>query len=577
MFAVPGWSVPAEALKTQVESTNTLFVNPTNAHADGPGAEPAKTSKKRKRGHAKPNGISVTGENLADLWEKHIEGKANIRVNGARRAADTQERGDNKRRKDAGAGLDRESKPSTGTAENGLHCTEDGKSKFKKRKTLKEKKREKKALLQAAGDLPPPRPAAKQSHGTALKDEAYNLKPTHLAEATTILHASKSSAKPIANASVPPPQLPAPTPASTLTPLQRTMRDKLTSARFRHLNQTLYTTPSSHSLSLFVQNPTFFNEYHEGFRRQVGVWPENPVDGFVKDIRARAVLMGMESQKARFRQEKKQNSKKALQGVPPETAVEPTAGLEPLPRSDGVCNVADLGCGDAHLAASLSGDLKKLKLKILSYDLAAPNPLVTHADIKNLPLKDGNVDIAVFCLALMGTNWIEFVEEAWRVLRWKGEVWGAEIKSRFGRVGRGGKGRVVHSVGNRVKGKVDKKKENEEEERSDEEDAVVEADGVGEGKDMGQGAVTGVAAFVEVLRKRGFVLKGEVDAGNKMFVRMRFVKALTPVRGKGVPQKNDRGGNTWKGKERAKFVEVDEGAEEVDEAKVLKPCVYKIR
>lgn len=304
------------------------------------------------------------------------------------------------------------------------------------------------------------------------------------------------------------------------------------------------------------------------------MWPENPVEGFVKEIRARAIIRGMESQKARFRQEKKRKGKKELEKEQPETTAEAKAGLDPLPRTDGICTVADLGCGDAHLAASLSGDLKKFKLKILSYDLAAPNPLVTQADIKNLPLKDGSVDIAVFCLALMGTNWIDFVEEAWRGLKWKGELWVAEIRSRFGRVGKGVKGRVEHSVGNKVKGKVDKKKRKAEEEQADEEVAVVDID---EGGDLGRGAETDVAAFVEVLRRRGFVLKGQADAENKMFVRMKFLKALTPIKGKGTPPKNDRGGDTWKAKERAKFVENNEDTKEEDEAKVLKPCVYKVR
>lgn len=573
MFAVPGWSLPAEALKTQVESTDKASGRPTNAPANGPGSEPAKTSKKRKRGHARPNGISITSENLADLWEKHIEGKTDTRVTGQGPTADRRERGNKKGRQDANKALDRDPEACTGTGENHLYGTEDGKSKFEKRKSFKEKRREKKALLQATGDLPAPRPAAQQPLDNSLKDRSHK-EPRSTAAATSISHISNGSAEPVASGSVPHPMPYAITPRSTLTPLQRTMRDKLTSARFRHLNQTLYTTPSSHSLSLFTQNPTFFNEYHEGFRRQVGVWPENPVEGFVRDVRARAVVRGMDSQKARFRQEKKQRGKKGLKEELPVTTIEATTGLDPLPRTDGVCIIADLGCGDAHLASSLYSDLRKLKLKILSYDLAAPSPLITQADIKNLPLKDGSVDIAVFCLALMGTNWIEFVEEAWRVLRWKGELWVAEIKSRFGRVSKGVKGRVEHSVGNRVKGKVDKKKRKTEEELKDEEAAVVEID---EGDDLGREAETDVAAFVEVLRKRGFVLKGEVDAGNKMFVRMRFLKALTPIKGKGIPPKNDRGGDTWKAEERAKFLEGDENTEEEDEAKVLKPCVYKIR
>ncbi|KAK1826020.1 methyltransferase-domain-containing protein [Podospora conica] len=59
------------------------------------------------------------------------------------------------------------------------------------------------------------------------------------------------------------------------------------------------------------------------------------------------------------------------------------------------------------------------------------SPLITRPDIANLPLADGSVGVAVFCLALVGTNWLCCIEEAYRVLRWKGELWIAEIKSRF--------------------------------------------------------------------------------------------------------------------------------------------------
>ena len=72
----------------------------------------------------------------------------------------------------------------------------------------------------------------------------------------------------------------------------------------------------------------------------------------------------------------------------------------------GTCTIADLGCGDARLASTLKSQnvLQNLQLKILSYDLHSPSPLVTKADISALPTADGSVDVAIFCLALMGTN-----------------------------------------------------------------------------------------------------------------------------------------------------------------------------
>ena len=100
-----------------------------------------------------------------------------------------------------------------------------------------------------------------------------------------------------------------------------------------------------------------------------------------------------------------------------------------------------------------------------------------------------------------------------------------------------------------------------------------EVDGVVEGKSA---AETDVGGFVDVLRRRGFVLKeGEksMDLGNKMFVRMEFVKAATPTKGKGVPKEVEKQVKTKK-----KFIEEkEEDVATDDEAKVLKPCLYKIR
>ena len=48
-----------------------------------------------------------------------------------------------------------------------------------------------------------------------------------------------------------------------------------------------------------------------------------------------------------------------------------------------------------------------------------------------LPLEPKSVDIAVFCLSLMGTDYGEFLEEAARVLTTTGKIWIAEVQSRF--------------------------------------------------------------------------------------------------------------------------------------------------
>lgn len=90
--------------------------------------------------------------------------------------------------------------------------------------------------------------------------------------------------------------------------------------------------------------------------------------------------------------------------------------------------VADLGCGDAELA-------RRAAQRVLSYDLVARAPGVVQANIAALPLADASVDAAVFCLALMGTDYPDFLKEAVRILRPGGWVWIAEVQSRWERGG----------------------------------------------------------------------------------------------------------------------------------------------
>jgi ribosomal RNA-processing protein 8 len=505
MFAVPGWSVYSNDLKTQTLQTSAPLNSPKNLKESGD--EPLKSSKKRKRSNGKSYASVVNATNLADLWETVIEGKPKTKKeklsHEGKEPKTIAPRGTTQRPDD-------DDQPERNTEIAKEIVQEDP---FKKTKSSKEQKKAKK---------------------NALKQAKSASQATNSPEQVVV-------------------KAPLPTPlrsTAPLTPLQASMRQKLVSARFRHLNQTLYTTPSAHSLELFQQNPEMFHEYHEGFRRQVEVWPENPVESYIRQIRSRGT----------------QRSNMRDKGIP--LGKDDMVSL--LPRTGGTSHIADLGCGDAGLAQGLQADSGKLKLKIYSYDLQNPSPLVTKADIANLPLEDGKIDIAIFCLALMGTNWIDFIEEAYRALRWKGELWVAEIKSRFGRVG--GK-RVVHSVGNRNK-KPDKKVLKRQEEEGDEQDLAVEVDGQEDNKQA-----TDVSAFVEVLRKRGFVLQGQPDLTNKMFVKMHFVKGLTPIKGKCVPVPNgmaEMGIETWKKKPKAKFID-DADAPVSNEAGVLKPCVYKLR
>ncbi|TDZ26864.1 25S rRNA (adenine-N(1))-methyltransferase [Colletotrichum orbiculare MAFF 240422] len=536
MFAVPGWSVSADALKSQTQG--------------GPNDGAAK-NKKRKRNNKDEK---VTSSNLADLYENVIGGK-------------TKEGG--KRRKSEGASEETPKKKEAEVKE----ADEETPKASKKQKKEKKEKAPKPSAEEEEEQQQTPKSEKKEKRDKKEKKEkrekahhdkkqaATDEQPSEQQNKATPKDDSKKKAKEAAAAiaaSVPP-MPPAP---AKLTPLQASMRQKLISARFRHLNETLYTRPSAEAYQLFEDSPEMFSEYHEGFRRQVGVWPENPVDGYIRDIKQRA------------------RQRTPHRGAPPSRNPNAPAAL---PRTDGTCVIADLGCGDARLAATLAPEAQKLRLDIRSYDLHSPAKYVTKADIANLPLADGSVDVAIFCLALMGTNWIDFIEEAYRILHWKGELWVAEIKSRFGPV-RAKNAPVAHSVGNRKKqataaAAAPKKTKggDPEETAADRMALAVEVDGQKDRR-----GETDVSAFVDALRKRGFVLQGEgegnkgaVDLSNKMFVKMHFVKAAVPTKGKGLIAAR-AAGFVEKEKKQKRFV-WDTEDDKVDENNILKPCLYKIR
>ena len=110
--------------------------------------------------------------------------------------------------------------------------------------------------------------------------------------------------------------------------------------------------------------------------------------------------------------------------------------------------VADFGCGEARLAKSVPNTV------VHSFDMVAraPDPAtgrgaITACNINggHVPLKARSVDVAVFCLSLMGTNWRDAVREAARVLVPGGRLKIAEVKSRMDADGTrgGGVGRFL--------------------------------------------------------------------------------------------------------------------------------------
>lgn len=75
----------------------------------------------------------------------------------------------------------------------------------------------------------------------------------------------------------------------------------------RHLNEVLYTRPGEEAYEMLQAEPTLFQQYHQGFREQTRGWPKQPVDMAIAWLAAK-----------------------------PDSLV-----------------VADFGCGDAKIAASV--------------------------------------------------------------------------------------------------------------------------------------------------------------------------------------------------------------------------------
>lgn len=79
--------------------------------------------------------------------------------------------------------------------------------------------------------------------------------------------------------------------------------------------------------------------------------------------------------------------------------------------------VGDFGCGEALLAQKVSD-----RHKVYSLDHVAVNDSVVACDIASVPLEDGSLDLAIFCLALMGANFTDYIREAHRCLRLDGAL-----------------------------------------------------------------------------------------------------------------------------------------------------------
>lgn len=139
---------------------------------------------------------------------------------------------------------------------------------------------------------------------------------------------------------------------------------------FSRMNNRWYASTSDKTHARLEANPEEWAHYHTMYRELRQTWPVVPFEEEIRWLTAREGLV-----------------------------------------------VGDFGCGEAIIAQRV-GD----RHQVHSLDHVAINPSVVACDIAAVPLDDEALDVAIFCLSLMGANFTDYIREARRCLRLDGQL-----------------------------------------------------------------------------------------------------------------------------------------------------------
>ena len=150
----------------------------------------------------------------------------------------------------------------------------------------------------------------------------------------------------------------------------------------KDIHQKAKTSTSKHMHEWFLNNPDGWKEYHKQREITKTTWLEDPVDVIAKELNERN-----------------------------DTNI-----------------IADLGCGLAKLSKIIN-----VPNKVISIDHYSDDPNVIKADIADLSnyICDNEVDITVFCLSLWGTNYLDYIKEAYRITAKRGFMYIVEPSDKF--------------------------------------------------------------------------------------------------------------------------------------------------
>ena len=149
----------------------------------------------------------------------------------------------------------------------------------------------------------------------------------------------------------------------------------------KNIHQKAHTSTSKHMHDWFTNNPNEWKEYHKQRELAKQTWEIDPVDVIAQEINSR----------------------------------------------NDVNKIADLGCGLAKLST-----LVKKPNEVISVDHYSEDPNVIKADIADLStyIKDSEIDITVFCLSLWGTNYLDYIKEAYRITAKRGFMYIVQPKEK---------------------------------------------------------------------------------------------------------------------------------------------------
>jgi len=150
---------------------------------------------------------------------------------------------------------------------------------------------------------------------------------------------------------------------------------------FATLNRKLISSTSENNFKTIQNNVELWYAYHSALNKNKKLWPFDPNDVWISKI-------------------------------------------EKLPKSR---KIADFGCGEAIMGRMFG------KNRVHSFDLHADDKeLIKECNIRSVPLRAKSVDVAVYNLSLMGTDWPEILKEGKRVLKAGGLMFIADTKNHIG-------------------------------------------------------------------------------------------------------------------------------------------------